>query len=76
MVFIGLRIPWQYKITPIGCGQMDINHLHGGQFFQYRSGCESWRQGSESVLECDLQAIGDERHEKMSFDARILLVVK
>ncbi len=62
-------------MAAIGGGQVDIHHLDRRELFQdgarRQAGCEL--TGLE--LERDLQAVGDEGHQDVGFDAVVKLMV-
>jgi hypothetical protein len=76
-LLLGLRlgVTAQDQGAPIGGGQMDIDHLDGGEFLQDGAGRESWCQGAQPGLEGDPKARGEEGDEDMRFDPRIELMV-
>src|SRR5271154_7547963 len=46
---------------------MNIDHLDGGKLFESAPRSQSWRQR-------DLQTVGQERYENMSFDSAVFLM--
>ena len=53
---------------------MDVDHLHGGEFLQRAARGQSRRQGMQTTLERDLQAVRQERDEDMRFDPSLVLM--
>ena len=47
----------------VGGRHVHVDHLHGGELLQHRRRRQSGRQRAQMLLECDLQAIGDEGDE-------------
>jgi len=54
---------------------MHIDHLDRGHLVQHRPRRQSRRQRAQPSLQCDLQAVGQERHEDMRLDTRIVLMI-
>ena len=53
---------------------MNIDHLDGGELLKSTARSQSWCKRMESTLQCDLQTIGQERHEDMGFDPVFVLM--
>jgi len=62
-------------MPPIGGWQMHVHHLDAGEFLQHRAWRESRSQGAQPLLECRLQAVGNESNEDVRLDAVVLLVM-
>ncbi len=76
-LLIGFRlgIAWQDDVAAVGGGEMDIDHLHGLEFFKDRSRGEAGGQGAQALFEGDLEAIGDEGDKDVGFDTMVELVI-
>ena len=76
-LLVGLRlgVAAQDQGSSVGGGQMDIDHLDGGEFLQGGARGQARCEGPQTGLQGDLQAIGQEGHKDMRFDPRIQLVV-
>ncbi len=75
LVAVGLGIARQDDVAPVGGRQVDVDHLHGLEFFEDGSRGEAGRQGAQAPLEGDLQAVGDEGDKDVGLDAVVELVV-
>ena len=53
----------QHEVAPVSGRHVHVDHLHGGELLQHRRRRQSGRQRAQTLLECDLQAIGDEGDE-------------
>ena len=51
---LGLGVTGQQQLAPVGRRQMDIDHLHGGEFRQCATRGQAWRQGMQTALQGDL----------------------
>ena len=71
----GLGVSRQNQLAAIRGGQMDVDHLDGFEFFKDGAGCQARGFQLGSLLEGDLQAVGQEAHENMSLDPIVFLVV-
>ena len=65
----GLGVAGQDDLAFIGCRQMDVDHLDGGELFQRTARGQSWREGVQPARQVDLQGIGEEGDEDMGFDS-------
>jgi len=59
-IFPWLGVAWQDEVASVGGGQVDVDHLHGLEFFEDGAGRESGGFGSGALLEGDLQAVAEE----------------
>ena len=53
---------------------MDIDHLDGGELLEGSTRCQPRCQSMQATLQCDLQTVGQEGKEDMSFDPTLILV--
>ena len=75
LILLWLRITGQDD-QPIVCsGQFDIDHLHGGEFFEHDPRRQSRRQRLQPLLQRDQQTISQKRNENMSVDSDFELVI-
>jgi hypothetical protein len=72
--WLGLGIARQQQLPPIGCRQVDIDHLDRGEFLQSAACGQPGRQGMQAKLERDLQTVGEECDEDMSFYSVLVLM--
>ena len=70
----GLCVASELDLSAIRCGQMEIDHLDSGELFQGAAGGQSWGEGMEASCQGDLQAIGQEGDEDMSFYPLLVLM--
>jgi transposase len=75
LIWFGLRISGEDQFAPIGGGKMDVEQLHGGEFFQHDARRESRCTLLEELFECDLQTVGHEGDEDMRLDPLLVLMV-
>ena len=73
--FLGLSVSGQDQLATIRGGQMDVDHLDGFELFKDGPGCQPRGFRLGSLLEGDLQAVGQEAHENMRLDPVVFLVV-
>ena len=59
--WLRLGVAGQQQLAPVGCRQMNIDHLDGGEFLESAPRGQSWCQRMQATLERDLQTIGQER---------------
>jgi len=71
-----LGIARQDHVASIGCWQVDIDHLHGFEFFQYGTRSQSWRFGFGSVFQRHLQAVTQEADEDIAARKKALVFRK
>ena len=75
MVLFRFGVAGQNQGSAVGGREMHVDHLQGGEFFQYGPWGESWGEGFQPVLEGDLEAVSKEGHENVGLDTFIPLVV-
>jgi hypothetical protein len=69
LILFRLGITGQDDHPIVRRGQFDIDHLHGGEFFEHDSRRQSRRQRLQPLFQRDQQTIGQERNENMGFDS-------
>ena len=69
-----LSVTSEQQFAPIGGRQTNVNDLNGGELLESAAGGETWRQRMQSALQRDLQAVGQERNEDMSFEPACFLM--
>ena len=69
-----LSIAWKNQEATVGGGQANIDHLDGHHLFDDRSTGQSRGQAADSLLQSDIEAIGQEGHEDVGLDAGIGLM--
>ena len=65
----------QQQLAPVGGWQMNIDHLDGSELLESTARGQSRRQRMQATLQRDLQAISQERHENVSFNSLLPLMV-
>ena len=75
LVLLRLRITGHDDHPIVRRGQFDIDHLHGGEFFEHGPRRQAWRQCLQPLLQRDQQTIGQKRNENMSFNSGFELVI-
>jgi hypothetical protein len=75
LVWFGFCISGEDEFAAIGRREMDIQHLHGRELVQRLAGREARCFEPKPVLQGNLEAVGNESDEDMSFDAVFALVV-
>ena len=73
-LWLGLRVTRQHDLAAVGGGQMNVDHLNGGKFFQRAACCESRRERVQPARQGDQQGVGEEGDEDVRFDASFVLV--
>jgi hypothetical protein len=69
-----LRETCEQQLTAIGCRDVHLDHLHGGELFEHAARGQSGRQGVQAPLERDVQTMGEESDEDVRLDALFILV--
>jgi hypothetical protein len=62
-------------MATIGAGEIDIHHLNRGEFFKDGARRQARCQSTSSEFQCHLQAVGDESHEDVGFNAMVELMI-
>ncbi len=75
MIQFWFRVAGEDQFTTVSGGQMQVDHLEGGNLLQDRARCQPRRERPQPLFERYLQAVGDEGDEDMRLDAIITLVV-
>ena len=74
-ILLWLRITGQDDHPIVRRGQFDIDHLHGGEFFEHGPRRQARRQRLQPQLQRDEQTIGQKRDENMGFNSGFELVI-
>ena len=74
LILLWLRITGHDDYATVRRGQFDIDHLHGGELFEYGPRRQARRQCLQPLLQRDQQTIGQKRNENMCFNSGIELV--
>ena len=74
LIGFGFCITREDQFAAVGGGEVDVEHLDGGEFFQSLAGCQARRMGREERFEGHMQAVGREGHEDVAFDPVHVLV--
>ena len=53
---------------------MNVDHLHGGEFFEHATRGEAGREGVEAPPQRDMEAVGEEGDEDVRLDPLFKLV--
>src|SRR5580692_2720153 len=69
-----LRETCELQLTSIGCRDVHVDHLHGGELFEHAAWGQSRRHDVQAPLERDVQTIGEERNEDVRLDPLLVLV--
>ena len=75
-VLFRLRVAAHHDLAAVAGGQVDVDHLHGGEFFQHGPRSQPAGGLAQPRFERDLEAVGEEANEGVRFDARFELVMK
>ena len=70
----GLGIAGEQQLAAVGCRQVNIDHLHGGELLQHAARRQSRRQRVQAPRQRDVQAISQEGNKDVGLDARLELV--
>jgi hypothetical protein len=73
---LGLRlgVAREHELTSVGGRDVHVDHLQGGEFLEHAARRQSWRQGVETSLESDVEAIGKKGDEDVRLDPFRILV--
>ena len=73
---LGLRlgVAGEQEFASIGCRDVDVDHLDGGELLEHAARGQPRRQRIQAAFERDMQAIGEEGDEDMRLDPLLLLV--
>src|ERR1700759_408490 len=69
-----LGVAGQQRLAAISGGNVQINHLHGGELFDGAARRQTGGQRMEPAAERDVEAIGEEGDKDMRLVARLILV--
>src|SRR5437867_1623250 len=75
MIRLWLRVSGKNEQPAVGGRQVNVNHLDGAHLLDYRTAGQPRGQGSQALLQCDVQTVSQEGNEDVSLDARVLLMV-
>ena len=75
VIVFRLGMAGQDDRSAVGRGQLDVDHLDCGEFFEHGPRRQSRRQRLQPLLQRDHQRIGEERHEDMGLDAVLELMM-
>jgi hypothetical protein len=75
LILLWFRITGQDDHPIVRRGQLDIYHLHGGEFFEHDPRRQSRRQRLQPLFQRDQQTIGQKCNENMGFDSGFELVI-
>ena len=62
-IFFGLGVTGKNDFAAVSGGEVDVEHLHGGELFEHSAWSQAAGEGFEAGLEGDLQAVGEEGDE-------------
>ena len=71
----GLGVAGQLQFAAVGSGDVDVDHLNGGEFLEQLRGVRPGRQRFQAAAEGDVQTIGEKGDEDVRLDAPGLLMV-
>ena len=74
-VLLRLRVAGQNQPSSINGRHPDVDHLNGREFVQHSGGCQTRCLKTKPVLQRDLQAVGQKRHQHRGVHAMFQLVV-
>ena len=75
LVRLWLGVASEDQLAAVGCGKVDIEHLHGAELVEGLSHGEARGALAQLILEGYLHAVGDEGHEDVRLDTSLLLMV-
>ncbi len=75
VVLLRLSVSGKDERAAIRGGEVNVQHLDGGELIEHGAGRQPRRQRAQALLQRCLEAIGEERHEDVSFDAFVCLVI-
>ena len=74
-IFVRLGVAWQHQPAAIQHRNPDLDHLDGREFLQHRRGRQSRRVHQETVLQGDLQAVGQESYQHVRVGPLLKLMI-
>ena len=68
MIGVQLGVAAEDQGSSLRGGEVNIKHLDGGKLFEHRLRCEAAGQRSEPYAQRDVETVGQEGDEDVSFD--------
>ena len=75
MIRLRLGVPGKNEQSAIGGGHVDVDHLDRGHLLDHGPAGQPGSQGSQPLLQGHVETVGEEGHEDVSLDARVLLMM-
>ena len=72
--WLRLGVAGQQQLPSVGCRQMNIDHLDGGELLESAPRGQSWCQCMQATLQRDPQTIGQQRDEDVGFNSALFLM--
>ena len=71
VILLRLGVAGEDESAPVVGGEVNVQHLDGGELFRHGARRQSWRQRAQALLQRYLEAIGQKGHEDVRLDAPI-----
>ena len=75
LILLRLSVAGVDERAPVRRGEVNVQHLDGGELFKHGARRQSRRQRAQALLQSYLEAVGEEGHEDVRLDAPIGLVI-
>ncbi len=75
MILPGLSVTCEDERAPVRRGEVNVQHLDGGERLKHGAGRQPRRQRAQALLQRHLEAIGQKGHEDVRLDTPIALVI-
>jgi len=75
LISLRLGMATQDEGATVGGWEVDIEHLHGSELLDHGTRGESWGQRSQAGTQRDVETVGQEGDENVSFDAVFELMI-
>ena len=75
MVLLRLGVAGEDERAPVRRGEVNVQHLDGGELLKHGAGRQPRRQRTQALLQRHLQAVGKEGHEDVRLDTLVGLMI-
>src|SRR5271157_2952202 len=75
VVLLRLGVAGEDERAAIRGGEVDVQHLDGGELLKHGAGRQPWRQRAQALFQRNLEAIGEEGHEDVRLDTLVCLMI-
>lgn len=75
LILLRLGVACEDERAPVRGGEVNVQHLDGGELFKHGARRQSRRQRAQALLQSYLEAVGEEGHEDVGLDTLLALVI-